>query len=56
MNAKVYPLLILLAFLSLAIVPFVMHPQRQHNSLQSSHILDRAASAREVIRELEETN
>jgi hypothetical protein len=56
MSAKVYPILIVLAFLCLAIVPFTIHIPSQDNSLKNNAFLGRAASAREVIRELEATD
>ncbi|MBX9772425.1 MAG: hypothetical protein K2X29_13705 [Candidatus Obscuribacterales bacterium] len=56
MNPKVYPILIVAAFIVLTIVPFAIQAQSQHHTLKNSEFLGRAANAREVIRQLEATD
>lgn len=56
MNAKVFPIIIVAAFLCLAIVPFAMQAQSSHHSQTESNLSARAASTREVIRQLQATD
>lgn len=54
MSAKVYPILIVLAFLSLAILPFTIHPSTHKSN--DSRFLGTTANARDLIRQLEATD
>jgi len=56
MSARIYPILIVVAFLCLAVVPFAISAQTQNHSLKNSKFLGRATSAQEVIRQLEATD